>query len=141
MTSWDEAAAHARAYKESTEDEAPWTPPYAAQTRIPEKAPAFIVTNRFEFSMIDLSGARGATVRVRSIPKLDVMELLYGVDAPVVSMDLRGQAFLEHELQLAAGPRPRVTPETKLIVGERAAWNDIKWYLIEYLADEDGCVK
>jgi hypothetical protein len=112
-----------------------------ARTRIDDgPAPAYVVTSRFDLAMIDLSSPSGATVRVRTIARLEVAEILHDHDVPVVSMDERGQTFLERELHLSAGPRPRLTAQTKLIVGERVAWNDVRWFLVEYLADGDGCV-
>jgi len=112
-----------------------------ARTRIGDgPAPAYVVTSRFDLAMVDLSNPSGATVRVQAITRLAVMEILHDHDAPVVSMDERGQSFLERELHLSAGSRPRLTAQTKLIVGERVSWNDVRWFLVEYLADGDGCV-
>lgn len=110
-----------------------------ADTRLLPAA-EYVITDRFDLTQIDLDPQVGATIRITSLSRLEIMEIQRDHAPAVVSLDERGQSFLEKELHLAPGPRAMLTHRTKLLVARRVAWNDVRWYKIEFLADGDGVV-
>lgn len=140
MSAWDIASARVDDEDDAL-DLAPRREPEQprAQTEIPA-SPPLVVTDHFDVAQVDLDPRAGATIRMRLLTRLEVMELMQEHRPPVVSLDERGQSFLEKELHLAPGPRATLSPTTKLIVAKRVAWNDVRWYLLEFLGDGDGVV-
>ncbi len=153
MSSWEEAAA--RAFAEEGAKTTPSAMPSMVVPPPPEPTPAdplppsepidrapLIVLDHFDLTMIDvpLSGAR---LIVKQIRRLDAMELVRKYNPSIMSFEDRVQrahATFERELQLDAMPRPQLRYGTKLLIMMTPKWNDIRWFLVEWECDGDGCV-
>jgi hypothetical protein len=135
VTTWDEAEVHAQAALEELAQ--------AVDEPRPEAAPAvsLIVVDHFDLSMVECH-PRGARLLVRSVSRLEALALVRESRSrvAVIAMNERGQGLLERELQLEPAWRPKVSHGTRLLVVSPVRWNDIRWYLVEYESDEDGCL-
>lgn len=134
MTTWEEA--QARAMEEAGE---------VRSVRAPERpsadAPLLIVVDHFDLSMVDVHPS-GARLLIRPVSRLDALQLVreYAGKVAVVALNERGQGLLERELQLEPAWRPKVSHGTRLLVVYVAKWNDIRWHLVTYESDGDGCI-
>ncbi len=144
---WARAAARAFAGDPSDTEGVPssaWVMPIAAPappptTTIPTVAAVLIVVDRFDLTMVELPRC-GARLLVRPVTRADAMALVHQYNPPTMCLNERDQSTMERELQLDPVPRPRAQYGTRLLVMQYVKWNDIRWSLVEWECDGDGCV-
>lgn len=153
MSSWEEAAARAFADEARTTPSAmpsmvvpPPPSPSPSSDPIPPPEPGepvpLVVLDHFDLTMVDVP-TTGARILVRQIRRLDAMELVRKHNPQIMSFEDRVQrahAAFERELQLDAMPRPQLRYGSKLLVMMTPKWNDIRWFLVEWECDGDGCI-
>ncbi len=154
MSSWEEAAAKAfggETSRSSTPTGLAPPPPPPVESSEPEEprmraavvaegtVPELIATDHFDLTMIDVPPA-GARLLVKQIHRPDAVMLVKKYRPPTVCLNERGQAALEKELQLDPMPRPQVRYGTRLLVMMTVRWNDVRWFLVEWECDGEGCI-
>lgn len=138
MSTWDEAREHAL-----EECRAEASPAVREMFVADEPRPpiSLVVVDHFDLGMIDL-GPRGARLLVRPLTRLEALSLVREKprEVQVMTFNERGQSLVERELGLEPALRPRVTYGVRILVVHQVRWNEIRWYLVEYEADGDGCI-
>jgi hypothetical protein len=143
---WARAAARAFADEpDSAASPSGWVvPPVAAPDPppthlVPSLSVPLLVVDHFDLTMVDLPRC-GARLLVKPLARADALVLVHRYNPPTVCLNERGQSSLERELQLEPAPRPTVRHGTRLLVMQYVKWNDIRWLLVEWECDGDGCV-
>jgi hypothetical protein len=99
-----------------------------------------VVTDRFDLRMVALTVV-GARLLVLPLPRADALELVARYKPAVAAVNERGLASLEKELGLDPQDRPIVQHGTRLLVVDAARWNDVKYWLVQYESDGEGCIE
>jgi hypothetical protein len=151
VSSWEEAAARAFGPPEARVpmltgvappppvDPEPEGTPLRAAVVVDGEVRPLIATDHFDLTMIDIPPV-GARLLVKQIHRPDAIMLVKKYRPPTVALNERGQAALEKELQLDPMPRPQVRHGTRLLVMMTVRWNDVRWYLVEWECDGEGCI-
>jgi hypothetical protein len=136
VSSWDDAR------RRAAEEGGELAPAKEPESEAPPPPEGYLtVVDHFDFGMLEVPVA-GVRLLIRQVTRLQALALVrdYGDRATVVAMNDRGQNLLERELQLEMRWRPKVVYGTKLLVMHAVRWNELRWYLVEYECDGDGCV-
>lgn len=99
---------------------------------------ALVVTDRFDLRMIAMN-VTGARLLVVPLPRTDALELVARYKPEIMATNDRGLASIEKELGIEAS-RPVVRFGTRLLVVDAIRWNDVRYTLVTYESDGDGCV-
>ena len=98
-----------------------------------------LIVDRFDLTMIDV-GAAGARLLVKPVSRPEAMMLAHEGHGIPIALNERGQGMMERELQLEPSPRPMVGPGGRLLVMQYVNWKDVRWFLVNYESDGDGCI-
>lgn len=132
---WEEAEARVRTEAPSSE---PAEPPVAVSHA---PIPALVVVDHFDLSMVEPQPS-GTRLLVQPLSRVDALRLVRESrgKVAVAALNERAQGMLERELQLEPAWRPKVSFGTRLLVVSQVRWNEVRWHLVTYESDGDGCV-
>lgn len=139
---WETLVPRAMAIK----DEAPSSPQKPLESHLPSGVepparPKVLVVDHFDLSMID-ADISGAVLTVRPLPRTEAATLARGIDAVVSVINVRGLNELERELGMQTDIQlPKLGIGGKMLVMTRVKWNDVRWHLVEFTHDGDGCTE
>ena len=116
-------------------------PPPAMRRPTFDRPVRLVVVEHFSLSMLTFDEGAGVVVRVTQLSKMEASKLAYERRAEVANqLPERSMQLLEKELQLEAMPRIRLEPNMTFLCVEPLRWNDVRFYLVEAIADGDGVV-
>lgn len=112
----------------------PALPPPRRETRL-------VVTDHLSLLSVDCAPHVGAVLRVIPITRVDAMEMAQAGNAILTGGHDRHMGTFERELQIDAPRPPKLSSSARYLVCETVRWNDVRWFLVEYLSDGDGVVE